>query len=215
MDHRRLAERIAAKQLIARLLVVAAGSLASGACEIRDGANEPRATSPAGSPGAAVSPVPLPDPPVSSACAPSGARHPSEAIVPGRERPAGAATRGIEFIKGYQPGYDLARRLRRPILLFFTAEWCQYCHQLADEAFCDEEVVDLSRRFVCVVVDADAEPEICRRFQVRGYPTVLFVSPLAAPLSRIVGKQPPADFVARMRAALQSVARGPDRVQRR
>ena len=215
MDYRRLAERIAAKPLIARLLLVAAGSLASGACEIRDGANEPRATSQADSPRVAVSPVPLTEPPVSSARAPSGARHPSEAVVPGQERPAGAATRGIEFVKGYQHGNDLARQLRRPMLLFFTAEWCQYCHQLAEEAFCNEEVVDLSRRFVCVVVDADAEPEICRRFQVRGYPTVLFVSQAAAPLSRIVGKQPPADFVARMRAALQSVARGPERVQTR
>lgn len=135
--------------------------------------------------------------------------------VAARERPAGTSGRAIEFVAGYQRGFDLARQLRRPMLLFFTADWCQYCHQLAEEAFRDQEVVELSRRFVCVIVDADAEPEICRRFQVRGYPTVLFVSPLAAPLSRIVGKQPPHDFVARMRAALQSVARSPNRVQRR
>lgn len=194
----RPAGRTPAQWRIARLLMVALGGLTSGACEIRDSSTvSPNASSSATLPAPAVSPLQKP------------------AGASSRTHSAGAASQGIEFVVGYQRGYDLARQTRRPMLLFFTAEWCQYCHQLANESFRDGQVVELSRRFVCVVVDADAEPEVCRRFQVRGYPTVLFVSHLAAPLSRIVGKQPPQDFVARMRAALQSVARSPNRVQRR
>lgn len=212
MLHSRPAEWMTAQPWLARLILVAAGCFASAGCEIRDGATDSPASAHDGSPPiATASPEESRD---SRGPGPAGSAHRSEAIAEQR-RPAGAADRAIEFVEGYQRGLDLARQARRPMLLFFTADWCQYCHQLAQEAFRDEKVVELSHRFVCVIVDADAEPEICRRFQVRGYPTVLFVSPRATPLSRIVGKQPPQDFVVRMQAALQSVARSPDRVQRR
>ena len=66
------------------------------------------------------------------------------------------------------------------MLIFFTAQWCRFCHQMADEAFTHPQVVSLSEHFVCVLVDADSEPEICRKFGVTGYPTIQFVSPRRA-----------------------------------
>ena len=47
-------------------------------------------------------------------------------------------------------------------------------HQMANEAFVQEQVVGLSSRFVCVLVDADREPAVCRQFQVRGCPPSSF-----------------------------------------
>jgi thioredoxin-like negative regulator of GroEL len=102
----------------------------------------------------------------------------------------------------------MARDSRRPMLVFFTATWCQYCHQLADDAFRQEGVVALSRQFVCVRVDADAEPHICREFHIRGFPTIQFMSPGGVPLNRVTGKRPAHELVMEMQAALQAVARG-------
>ena len=93
------------------------------------------------------------------------------------------------------------------MLVFFTAPWCEYCQQMAHEAFVQEQVVSLSQRFVCILVDADREPDVCRQFQVRGYPTVQFLSPWGTPLNRIVGKKPGHLVVADMHAALQALAR--------
>ncbi len=124
--------------------------------------------------------------------------------------PTGAArvARGrIAFIDGFQPGLNLARERQKPMLVFFTADWCHYCHQLAGEAFLQDAVVDMSRQFVCVLVDADAEPEVCREFHVRGYPTIQFLSPRGVPLNRVTGKQPGHALVQQMQAALQVVAR--------
>lgn len=113
----------------------------------------------------------------------------------------------IAFVNGYQPGLELARDQHKPMLVFFTAEWCHYCHQLANEAFVQDAVVEMSRQFVCVLVDADAQPEVCREFRVRGYPTIQFLSPHGVPLNRVTGKQPGHALVQQMQAALQVVAR--------
>jgi thiol:disulfide interchange protein len=112
----------------------------------------------------------------------------------------------LAFVNGYDCGCQLAREHRKPMLVFFTADWCKYCRQMAAEAFVDEVVVDLSRQFVCVLVDADAETSVCRRFEVRSFPTVQFVSPDGVRLHRVIGKQPSRQLIAQMRTALEALA---------
>jgi len=120
----------------------------------------------------------------------------------------GHSERGaVQFVAGYQNGFEIAQSHRRPMLVFFTAEWCGYCHQMAREAFTDPTVVRLSEQFVCILVDADAEPEVCKYFGVRGYPTVQFISPGGVPLNRVTGMQPADQLAVAMQQALQAVAR--------
>jgi thiol:disulfide interchange protein len=124
---------------------------------------------------------------------------------------------GLEFVAGYHRGYEQALAQRKPMLVFFTAEWCTYCHQMEADAFTQEAVVNLSREFVCVLVDADCEPGVCQEFRVKGYPTIQFLSPRGVPLNRVTGKQPGQQLVMQMQAALQAVARrdrGGDSLQR-
>ncbi|HET6883484.1 MAG TPA: thioredoxin family protein, partial [Pirellulales bacterium] len=113
----------------------------------------------------------------------------------------------IAFIEGFERGYEKARAQQKPMLLFFTAAWCKYCHQMAQEAFVQDGVIELSQNFVCVLVDADAEPQVCRQFEVRGFPTIQFVSSQGTRLNRITGKQPAHQLIAQMQAALHALAR--------
>ena len=112
----------------------------------------------------------------------------------------------IEFVQGYARGYQDARAARKPMLVFFTAPWCDYCHQMIEEAFADRQVVCLSRQFVCILVDADREPSVCQQFGIRGYPTVQFLSPGGVPLNRVTGKTPGDKLALQMQAALQATA---------
>lgn len=124
------------------------------------------------------------------------------------EEAAAPVTRGrVQFVSGYQRGYELATRQQKPMLVFFTAEWCTYCHQMEADAFVQEAVVNLSREFVCILVDADGEPGVCRDFRIKGYPTIQFLSARGVPLNRVTGKQPGQQLVMQMQAALQAVAR--------
>jgi len=113
----------------------------------------------------------------------------------------------IEFVHGYRQGTQAAHEQGKPMLLFFTAEWCGYCHAMERETLRDPQIVALSKQFVCVIVDADAEPDVCRLFRVRGYPTVQFISPRGVALNRLVGKQPVAQLSMEMQATLEAIAR--------
>ncbi|MEX2119532.1 MAG: thioredoxin family protein [Pirellulales bacterium] len=137
---------------------------------------------------------------------------PIQEVASRREQPGPPlpAREKIEFVEGYAQGRDAAREQGRPMLVFFTADWCTYCHQMADEVFTQDQVIRLAGQFVCVLVDADAEPEVCGTFQVKGYPTVQFLSPRGVPLNRVTGKQPGHELVMAMQTALQAVARRPD-----
>jgi thioredoxin-like negative regulator of GroEL len=130
---------------------------------------------------------------------------PSEGTV--RSAVSQVARGNLQFIDGYAQGLQQAQADHKPMLVFFTAEWCHFCHQMADEAFTSPQVVTLAQQFVCVLVDADRESEVCRQFRVQAFPTVQFVSARGVPLNRVVGKKPGHQLMMAMQAALQSVAR--------
>ena len=127
-----------------------------------------------------------------------------------QEAPASPVTkvaRGkLEFVQGYADGYRQARHAGRPMLVFFTASWCHFCHQMEAEAFNDGQVAALSRQFICILVDADQEPDVCQEFRIRGYPAIQFLTPQGVPLNRLVGKQSAAELMFQMQAALEATA---------
>ena len=108
----------------------------------------------------------------------------------------------LYFVNDVRTGCQIAAQDRMPCLFFFTADWCTFCHHMAATAFLEPAVGELGRSFVCILVDADRESELCRYFSVTGYPTVEFVSPDGHSLHRLVGQQSPTSIVAGMRAAL-------------
>ena len=144
-------------------------------------------------------------PPGGAAAAPAKSAH-----APGGTASRRVARGNLKFVEGYQRGYAQAVDQSKPMLLFFTAEWCHFCHQMADEAFTHPQVVRLADHFVCILVDADHDPAVCRQFKVTGYPTIQFLSPRGVPLERIVGKKPGHQLMMAMQSALQNVARRDD-----
>lgn len=143
---------------------------------------------------------------------------PSDGTAPiGQNRAAQVAGSAgqIAFVEGFEHGLQLARNEQKPLLLFFTAEWCKYCQQMEREAFAQQAVVELSREFVCVLIDADAEPDICRQFDVRGFPTIQFVSSSGLRLNRVTGKQPASQLAMHMKSALQALVRRDKATQQR
>jgi len=110
------------------------------------------------------------------------------------------------FVNDVEAGRSLAAEKDLPCMLFFTADWCTYCHEMEETAFCDPEVAQMAGNFVCVLVDADHEKEVCEQFSVSGYPTIQFVSSRGRVLNRLVGRQSSPELVAGMRAALKRFA---------
>lgn len=84
---------------------------------------------------------------------------------------------------GIDEGLRLARATGKPLLIDFTAEWCQPCHVLEAEVFRNADLAKrINERFVAVrVTDRQQEEgrnpprveELQQRFAVRGFPTVI------------------------------------------
>jgi thiol:disulfide interchange protein len=137
-------------------------------------------------------------------------------VTPSQRPPSRGESRGasvtkvargkLEFIEGYADGYQQARHEGRPMLVFFTASWCHFCHEMEAEAFNDGQVAALSRRFTCIMVDADREPDVCQEFRIRGYPAIQFLTPQGVPLNSLVGKQSATELMLQMQAALEATA---------
>jgi thiol:disulfide interchange protein len=91
----------------------------------------------------------------------------------------------------------LARMTGRPVLLFFTADWCQPCHQLEEQVFADERLArTIGTRFIAVKVidrrqeeghNAPAVTSLQSRYAVRGFPTVVFVDANGTERARMEG----------------------------
>ena len=96
-----------------------------------------------------------------------------------------------------QVGIERAKDTGKPILIYFTAEWCGPCHVLEAEVFADPLIAgDLNDRFIAVkLTDRMQEegrntPEVAaleQRYSVRGFPTVVFVDANGSEQGRMEG----------------------------
>ena len=112
----------------------------------------------------------------------------------------------LHFIRDVETGFAQAEARGLPCLLFFTADWCTYCHQMEETAFRDPAVIKLAEAFVCIKVDADQYPGLCRQFEVTGFPTIQFLASDRRELHRLVGRQTAGSLATGMRAASQRFA---------
>ena len=98
-----------------------------------------------------------------------------------------------------------AGKLKRPLLVFFSAEWCMPCKEMMLRSFADPGVADLiGKRFVPLLVDMtnddDAAHAVGQRYRVNALPTLLAIQGSAEKL-----RLEHLAAVAELRAALERV----------
>lgn len=98
-----------------------------------------------------------------------------------------------------------AARERKPLLIYFTADWCSYCRQLEQEVLGRPDVQAAVKQFVCVRVDAGRQTGRCEEYRVRAYPTLVLADPAGTAIDRIVGLSTPTAVLTQLNAAATSV----------
>jgi thioredoxin-like negative regulator of GroEL len=68
-----------------------------------------------------------------------------------------------------------SRSSGKPILVYFTADWCPPCRTMKSTTWSDPQVRDALGSFVAVKVDVDQHPEIAQRYSVQSIPRVLIL----------------------------------------
>jgi len=70
-----------------------------------------------------------------------------------------------------------AQATHRPLMLYFTADWCGPCQSLKGTLWADPQVEKTLRNFVPVKIDEDQHPDIAQRFPGNYIPRYVIVDP--------------------------------------
>jgi len=112
-----------------------------------------------------------------------------------------AAPGSIQWEKDLPSALKAAGTANKIVMVDFYTDWCGYCKELDRVTYKDKRVVAESANFVNLKIDAEAQPDTAGKYQVRGYPTILFMDAHGGEITRIGGYQPPADFLDSMQEA--------------
>ncbi|MBL7108517.1 MAG: DUF255 domain-containing protein [Candidatus Cloacimonetes bacterium] len=103
----------------------------------------------------------------------------------------------IEWLISFPEAIEQADKSSKIIMIDFTAEWCSWCKKMDETTFQDSNVIQLlNEKFIPTKLDVDLpqNKEIPKLFNVKGYPTTLFINADSSEVNRIGGYLPGKDF---------------------
>ena len=120
---------------------------------------------------------------------------------------AAAPTSKVVWLADEATAVAEARRLGKPMMVDFTAEWCAACHEMEKYTYTDPAVVAAAADFVTVMIDCTSKDDpaikaIQEKYGVLGLPTVVFVDAAGVQVDRTIGFVEAADFLPRMKAVV-------------
>ena len=114
---------------------------------------------------------------------------------------------GKAWIQSYAAGIRLARQLRQPVLLDFSAWWCGSCLRMEQEVYSMPRFIEAAKNLVLIRVDVDCDPGTASVYNIRQVPTVIFIDPWGNVLAR-------RDRRARLGDVLQMIKALPETIER-
>ena len=101
----------------------------------------------------------------------------------------------LKWLPTYAQAQTAARESKKPILITFRRNDCQWCNKMEADTFTDHAVVEASHGYVCVRLDGRVETELARKYEVIGYPATIALSSTGQVLGRLDGYAAPAEFL--------------------
>lgn len=97
---------------------------------------------------------------------------------------------------GYDEGVALAKKQGKKVFLYFWADWCTYCKKMEEETLTKKEVAALlSKNYIPIKINVDADQRLASEYFVRGLPTIWFLSEKGEKISNLPGYVAPDFFL--------------------
>lgn len=115
-----------------------------------------------------------------------------------------ALSHDIEWVKNFEEAQIEARKTGKLIMIDFYTDWCTWCKELDKQTFKDPLVSERVHKLVSVKVNAEKEGvELAQKYNVNGFPTVLFIDAAGDVYTRVLGFLPPDRFLKEIENAEQ------------
>ena len=121
---------------------------------------------------------------------------------------------GVKWIKFDPQKVIEAKAAGRPVIIDFYADWCVSCVEMDQFTFSDQSVINKSRQFVMLKVDATSPfPELKDwqvKYKVYGLPTMIFIGSdgLIRDDLILTGFEEAPEFIERMNQATKKPSNG-------
>jgi|GEM_PF-2460855 len=120
----------------------------------------------------------------------------------------------IAFLYDHAAGMEIARRERKPTLVFFSVPDNLGSQRMLETTFHDEEIKRLAEWLVCIHVDGLQESALCESLGITNFPTIILSNTNGAEVRRLVGRQTPDQLAVQIHVLLQVMALRPQAVGR-
>ena len=115
---------------------------------------------------------------------------------------------GVVWGSDYQKGLELAKQTNKPILLAFHRAGCGFCMKMKGSTYRNSKVVKLvEESFVPVLLSADQEADLARRFVELGFPSYTVLNPDGSKIKTFEGYLPAKDYIEQLTESLGRVSR--------
>jgi thioredoxin-related protein len=101
--------------------------------------------------------------------------------------------------RDFEQAQKKAEDAKKPLMLYFTTDWCGWCKVMERETFVDAKVQGQAARYVPVMLDAEKDGKaLAQKYKVDSYPTFVFVQPSGEVIGTLNGFRNAADFQQRV-----------------
>lgn len=107
----------------------------------------------------------------------------------------------IQWQPSFAAAMSAAKKSGKPVMVNFYTDWCGYCKKLDSEVYTDFGVISESVNFVSVKVNAEKAPDLAKKYEVDGFPTILWLDTKGTTLERLPGYMDAPGFLEMMRSA--------------
>ena len=76
----------------------------------------------------------------------------------------------------YKESLQMSSETGKPILVFFTAKWCDYCNKMKLKTLPQKEVQDILKNYIVSYVDINENVNLSKKFEIKSIPSYVITN---------------------------------------